>query len=173
MTLLNVLLPFLFFEIYSILIAFIFVVAIETIIIKHYFKIQVIDIAKICFKANFWTTLIGYLLQGLLRLLIGLIIFGATDKLNDNSYFQGFMGNVGITKKVYTDIDIKTLTTIITSSIFALIISIIFENKVFIKKFALQVDKSLITKSILIANVVSYTFLAAWIYFNYQIHLDK
>ena len=173
MTLLNVLLPFLFFEIYSIIIAFIFVIAIETLIIKQYLKVRIVDIIKVCVKANLWTTIVGYSLQGLLRFLIGIIIFLLTDKLNDNSFFQGLFGNVGIAKQVYKDIDIKVLTTISTSLFFALIISIFFERKIFLKYFELQVDKILIKKSVLVANIVSYTFLAAWIYFNYQLHLDK
>jgi hypothetical protein len=173
MTLLNVLLPFLFFEIYSILIAFIFVVIIETLIINQYLKIRFVDTFKVCFKANLWTTIIGYFLQGLLRFFIGLIIFLLTNKLNDNSFFQGFFGNVGITKQVYKDIDIKVLTTIFTSSVFALIISIFFEKRIFVKKFELQLDKTLITKSVIIANIVSYVFLTVWIYFNYQLQLDK
>lgn len=173
MTLINVLLPFLFFEIYSILIGFIFIVIIETLIIKYYLKLQTVEIFSVCLKANFFTTIIGYFLQGLLRFLILVILTFVTNSFYDNTYVQGFFGNVGIAKHIYKDIDIKILTTIITSTFFALVISIFYENKIFAKKIGHILDKSIIKKAILIANILSYACLAIWIYYNYQNYIDN
>lgn len=170
---LNVLLPFIFFEVYSILLAFIFVVVIETLLIKQYLTIGLVQIFKVCLEANFWTTIIGYFLQGLLRFIMGLTLFLLTDKLNDNSFFRALFENVGIAKQVYKDINIEVLTTIITSTVIALIISIFIENRIFKSKLKSQADKTVINKSILIANLVSYMFLAVWIFVNYQLYLDK
>lgn len=173
MTLLNVLIPYLFFEIFSILLAFIFVVIIETLIINKYLKIGLVKTFKVCYEANFLTTIIGYFLQGLLRIIIGYTIISFSDKLEDNSIFRGLFGNVGIAQEVYKDINIVVLTTIITSTVLALIISILFENYYFKISLKSQVDKNLISKPVIIANLLSYIILAIWIYVNYQLYLEQ
>lgn len=173
MTIINVLLPFLFFEIFSILLAFIFIVIIETLIINKYLKIGLVETFKACFEGNFLTTLIGYFLQGLLRIIIGFTIFSITDKLNNNPILNGIFGNVGIPEIAYKDIEIEVLSTIITSTFFALIISILFEIYYFKIRMNSQVDKALISKSIIISNIVSYTLLPIWIYMYYQLQLEQ
>ena len=57
MEFLDVVLPFLFFELWYIIIAFVFVVVIETFIVKFFLKDQFFKLFKILLKANFWNYL--------------------------------------------------------------------------------------------------------------------
>ncbi|MCW3105550.1 MAG: hypothetical protein JWQ09_56 [Segetibacter sp.] len=162
----NVALPFLFFEVWYVLIAFLFVVLIEALIIKIFIKENFIRLFKVLLKANFWTTIVGYGLQGVLRIIIGFIAFASIDKITDNKIFNSIVGNIGIPdKSVHKNSDMITLTLVISMAI-ALIISIVVERRILIKEFEGMRVKN-ISISVTIANIISYILLFLWVYFSY------
>jgi hypothetical protein len=164
----DVVIPFLFFELWYVLLAFIFVVFIETFVVKLFLNERFIRIFKVLLVANFWTTIVGYFLQGLIRISIGFIAIVSNNKIEGNDFLNSLMGNVSVDSgKLTHKINISILITLCTSVIIALVISIIAERKILIKEFDKGLSDRNITISITIANVVSYSLLFIWIYFNY------
>jgi len=166
MYLLDVVLPFLFFELWYVLIALIFVVLIETIILRFYIKEKWIGLFLIVLKANFWTTVVGYLAQGLIRIIIGFVVFAANQNLSENKLFDSLVGNIGLGYKINKYI----LINLFTSIILALVISIVVERRILIKELDKDFGIRKITIGVTIANVVSYCLLFIWIYSNYLRH---
>ena len=123
---------------------------------------------EILFKANLITTIGGYLLQGILRLIIGMILYITTEQ-----YFEpypvlvGILGNVGIGKAYMPELSTDVIATIATSIILTFTLSVIIERKIILKNIDSLVDKSLASKGIIIANIISYTLLTIWICYNY------
>ncbi len=159
MTLNNLILPFIFFEIFGVLLGLIFVIGIEIIIISYLVKFEIDDLQTICIKANIVTTLIGYFSQGILRFIFGMTI--NSERFDDNSYVQGILGTIGFTKNV----NLEIATSITVSIIIAFLISSIFELKFYLKKKYNQYERISITKSVVLANLISYIFLYFLIYF--------
>jgi hypothetical protein len=164
----DVVLPFLFFEIWYVFLAFFFIVLIETLVVRLFLKENLVRLFKVLLKANFWTTIVGYIIQGLIRIFIGFIAIMSNLHSADNEIFNGLVGNVGLgSRKLTSQLDKSTLVALWTSIIIALSISIILERKILIRELNKDIRVRNITFSITIANVVSYCFLFIWIYFNY------
>ena len=168
MVFLDVVLPFLFFELWYIIIAFVFVVLIETFIVRLFLRNSFFKLFKILLKANFQTTIIGYFLQGVVRIIILFIAASLNFKLTGNDIFNALVENVGIGFQNRTSV----LITICTSMIIALGISIVVERKVLIKSLNNEAINK-ITTSIILANIVSYCLLFVWIYFNYLRSVER
>ena len=68
-------LPLIFWEWWYVVLAFIFVVLLEAYVVKLFVKDEYKRLFKILFKANLITSIGGYLLQGILRLIFGVILY--------------------------------------------------------------------------------------------------
>lgn len=160
----NFILPLIFLEWWYVMLALIFVVLIETYIVKLFIKEKFRRLLVLLFRANVITTLLGFLLQGIIRLIIGMIIYSTTD--HDFEHYpviEGILGNVGMG----TRLDSAAISEIITSMIICLVLSVIIERSM-IKKDLQETHKStVITKSVLIANIISYLILTPWVFYNF------
>ena len=162
--LLNVILPFFFFELKYVFIALVFVVLIDTFIVKHFIKQDFGFLFKVLIFANIATTIFGYFIQGTLRLIIT-VLFNIQSK---NPIVVGLTGNIGL-KSVWTPKDnLPVLISIITSTLLALLLSIYFEKKILVNMYEGEVEEANISKGVQWANVVSYSLLFVWIYLNYK-----
>ena len=110
-------LPLIFWEWWYVMLAFIFVVLLEAFIMKIFIKTEYNKLLKILFKANLITTIGGYLLQGILRLIIGMIIYITTDQ-----YFEfypvivGVLGNVAIGKNYMPEFSTDVIACLLYTS---------------------------------------------------------
>jgi hypothetical protein len=92
--------PLIFFEWWNVLLAFIFIVLLETFIVKFYIKENYNKLFLILFKANLITTLAGYLVQGVLRMVSLMLIFKITNQFFESyPILSGILENVAIDKK--------------------------------------------------------------------------
>ena len=116
--LLNVILPFFFFELKYVFIALVFVILIETFIVKHFIKQEFGFLFKVLVFANIATTIFGYFIQGILRLIITVLF----DIQSKNPIVVGLTGNIGM-KSVWTPKDnLPVLISVITSTLLALLL---------------------------------------------------
>ena len=166
----DMILPLFIFEWWNVLLAFIFVVIIETYFVKFFIKEQYKRLFWILFKANLITTVIGYFCQGVVRLLLMGIIGRMTKQFFDSyPVLQGILGNVGIGNAYHPKLDVEVISEIVTSILITFAISVIIERKILLNSLRDKFESSLITKSIIIANVVSYILLTFWICYKYMI----
>lgn len=162
----NAVLPFIFWEWYYVLIAFIAVFILETVILKFFINETYARLLKLLFVANIITTIGGYLLQGILRLILGLILYAITEQyFEEHPIIIGILGNVN-TVKVTPGITIEVLTAIITSITLSFSLSVIIERKFLLKKVNSS-NKNLISKGVITANIVSYLLLTIWLFYGY------
>lgn len=162
----NFILPLIFLEWWYVLLALIFVVLIETFIVKIFIKEKFRRLFALLFKANIITTFLGFLLQGIIRLILGVIIITTTDQ--DFKFYpviQGILGNVGIGRRP-SKFDISAISEVITSMIVCLVLSIIIEKRVIKNDLHETYNSSLISKAVLMANVISYLILTPWVFYN-------
>jgi hypothetical protein len=161
---LNVILPFFFFELKYVLIALVFVVLIETFIVKHFIKQGFGFLFQTLIFANIATTLFGYFLQGALRMVITLL-FNIQSK---NPIVAGLTGNIGVESGWTATDNLSVLVSIVTSILIALLLSIYCEKKILVRMYEGKVEETGISKGVRFANIVSYSLLFVWIYFNYR-----
>jgi hypothetical protein len=164
LNLLNVILPFLLFELKYVLIALVFVVLIETFIVKHFFNQKFRYLFEVLFFANISTTLIGYFLQGILRLFLTFIL----NLHSNNPILIGISGNIGLKDKWTPGDNFPVLISMITSILICFFLSIYVEKKIVMNRFEGDVREANVAKGVMYANIVSYTLLLLWIYFNYR-----
>lgn len=164
--------PLFFFEWFYVVLAFLFVLLIESIIINFFLKQGLKTTIKLVFLANLVTTIVGYFIQGIIRLIIlvlfffGIIIINPNFNYDVNPIILGLLSGVTPEKGGGTfEFTTEVIASIITSIVFSFIISVIVERKLLVKMMNSEKDKKLISKAIIIANFVSYIFLSAWIYF--------
>ena len=174
-TLYNMAIPLFFIEWWFVVLATIFVVILESSIVNQYLKVGFKKIFKILLNANIKTTVLGYLVQGFFRLILGLLIFIPVSKFELNDEFLkhpivlGLLGGVSPEKGGgFPEITLEVIITIITSVILTFTISVIFERQILIKKINLERDKRVVSKAIVIANIISYSFLTIWIFYSYS-----
>ena len=159
----NVVIPILFFEMWNVMLAFLFIVFIEAAIISFFIKINFYKLIKSVFIANLITTIIGYLIQGILRMLIFIPISGLfgfpkfLDIIGGNLSLESYATNSGLPYEIIIYFSI--------SMIIAFFISVHFEKTYLLG--AIDADKKRIEFSVLIANIVSYTLLFIWIIYRY------
>jgi hypothetical protein len=162
--LMDVIFPFLVYEYRSVLMAFLPIVFIEAIIIRLIWKSSSSRTNVVVFLGslvgNIVTTLIGYVLQGGLRLFIFFGIF----RMNSDSIWSGLLGIAPAEKD-------QTLTTAIGTQLLVSLlitgyISYIVEYGL-LRTFAKDNGPSL-KKAVLTANVVSYILLGGWIVLAYM-----
>lgn len=146
------------------LLAFIFILLIETIIVSLFLKPGFSRAVLVLLKANIFTTILGYIGQGVLRFISGIIIIPDTD--SENEIMSGLTGTVFLDKPS-DQLDNSVKISLITSIIIAFIISLVIERKILLKEFNKEFTDKRITLSILVANLASYVLLFAWIYYNY------
>jgi len=174
MIFLDFIIPFLFFEYSLVIIGFIAIVIIETLIFAFIAKQKLKDSLIIITIANSYSTICGYIVIGLTRLIVfGLILlmFGEQLKntriinfLETNPIIVGLTGNMGMDYyKYHTGLPIEILVNFLTQFILALIVSIYIEKKVIKKKMS----DFRIGKAVIWANVGSYIFLFGLMIFVY------
>ncbi len=159
----NFILPILFFEIWNVLLAFIFVVVIESFIISLFSKTNIRDLFKIVLIANLITTIFGYIGQALIRAILILPfiqVFGFLKWLNV------FAGNLSMESYVESPgVPIELLVNFVLSMLLAFIISVFVEKRYITKGLK---NKGNLTLSIIVANIISYIVLFSWILFRYM-----
>jgi hypothetical protein len=165
LNLLNVILPFLFFELKYVLISLIFVVLIETFIVKFFIQQKFGFLFQVLIFANISTTLIGYFLQGVFRIILTILF----NIQSNNPIIRGLTGNFGLKKHWTSEDNTSVIISIATSIMIAIFLSIYVERKVLINMYEGKVEEARISKGIKYANIVSYTLLFFWIYLNYRL----
>lgn len=160
----NVILPSFFVELKYVLIALVFVVLIETFIIKHFFNQKFRHLFEVLLFANISTTLIGYFLQAVARLFLAFILTGE----NTNPFLLGLSGNIGVISEWGADPNLTIFVSILTSVLICLFLSIYVERRIVLSRFEGDVPVDQVRKGVLYANIVSYFLLFFWIYFNYR-----
>lgn len=168
----NVAIPLFFFEWFYVILAFIFVMFIESIVINLFLNQGFKMTIKLVFLVNIVTTILGYFVQGITRLIILMLLFYGIIIINPefdfyvNPFIVGVLSGVtpekGSGSFVFTT---EIIISIITSIVFAFTISVIVERKLLIAMMNSEKNKKLISKAIIIGNIVSYLFLSAWIVF--------
>ena len=161
---LNVILPSFFVELKYVLIALIFVVLIETLIVKYFFNQKFRHLFEVLLFANISTTLIGYFLQAVARLILTFVLTIESD----NPYLKGFSGNIGIISEWNADVNLSIFISILTSTLICLSLSIYFERRIVLNRFEGDVPVDKVRKGVFYANTASYFLLFFWIYLNYR-----
>jgi hypothetical protein len=171
----NMAIPLFFIEWWFVMIAFIFIALIESFIVNFFIKKGYRKLFKILLIANLLTTLLGYLLQGIARTIITIILwviglkYESFGNLLENPIIEGIIGGVTPQKGGGTpDFTLDVIFAIATSILITFTLSVVIERKILIKHLGSEFERSLITKSILIANIVSYTLLTIWIFYGYS-----
>ena len=167
---LNVILPFLFFELWYVFSAFLLVVLLETLVVKYFLKQKFLSLFKILLEGNFVTTLGGYFFQGLIRFILGMVVFAVVGDAADFTVWDAVVGNISFSK--HHPNEMLVLLTVSISIVTCFVLSIIIERKMLKDRLGSVVPPQLIVKSIVLANTFSYIVLAAWIYWNYWRELN-
>lgn len=169
----NVVLPLFFVEVWSVFLAFIGIVIIEAWVINKILKDNFRNVVKKIIYINFLTTVIGYLLQGIVRLIV-LSLVPPARILWDNEFVAGLMGNVGSTTAPMRLLEKEPISTIVaigTSFLITFIISVVVETRSLRKAYAGNEEvQRLIPTATLKANVVSYCLLLAWVLYYVKTH---
>lgn len=168
----NMAIPLFFIEWVYVILAFLFVLIIESFVINFILKQGFKTTIKLVFLANLVTTVIGYFVQGIIRLTILILIFFGIIIINPefdydvNPIIVGILSGV-TPEKGGGDFEFSTeiIISIITSIVFAFIISVFVERKLILKTLPIGVNKNLASKAIIIGNIISYIFLTTWIFF--------
>jgi len=152
----NVVLPIFLFEAWYILFALIIVVIIEAFIVSKTLKIKFVKSFKYLLFVNIITTLLGFILQAILRMTVLLTL---TD--GENKILNILLGNFGASESNFeTDIIIELLISLIITC--ALSIYIEYRE---LKKILTTVPENDILKSMIIANSVSYILIFIYLLF--------
>ncbi|MCQ4140875.1 hypothetical protein [Chryseobacterium sp. EO14] len=164
-SILNAVLPLFFYEWWYILVSFAFVVIIESLIFSFLFKTSFKLIWHDVFIMNIFSTLGGFMIQGIIRLGLGISLFSYLDSYDYFLVLDIIFGNVKhpvhskVTSEIIFDLAISILITYIMSIFMEY--SSVRRNKVLI-----HVEKSKIFKGIIIANLVSYSLLSIWMFYR-------
>lgn len=164
--------PLFFIEWVYVILAFLFVLIIESFVINFFLKQGFKTTIKLVFLANLVTTVIGYFVQGIIRLTILILIFFGIIIINPEFDYDVNPIIVGILSGVTPEkgggnfeFSTEIIISIITSIVFAFIISVFVERKLILKTLPNGVNKNLASKAIIIGNIISYIFLTTWIFF--------
>ncbi|MDV7697685.1 hypothetical protein N6B72_12215 [Chryseobacterium soli] len=161
----NAVLPLFFFEWWYILIAFVAVIIVETFILSKFFRIKFKFIWHEVLIMNIFSTLGGFLIQGIIRLLLGISIFNNFENYSEFPLLDIIFGNVAypvnskITNEIIFDLIISLLITL-AISIFMEYYSI-KRNKIFN-----DLEKHKILKGVVIVNATSYILLSIWLFYK-------
>ena len=148
----NAILPIFLFEAWYILLALLIVVIVEAFIVSKILNLTFAKSFKYLLLVNIFTTFLGFILQGILRIMILMVI--RTD--GESKIINILLGNYGVDKSNFT-LEIVLELLISLSITFAL--SVYYEYKSLEKILADIKPKKLIFKSIFIANAVSYILI--------------
>ncbi|MBV6483826.1 MAG: hypothetical protein KFKLKKLM_00283 [Flavobacteriales bacterium] len=172
----NMALPLFFIEWWFVWIAFVFIIIIETYIVHLFLKKGLVKTFKLLFLANLLTTIIGYLSQGIVRVIFSVLFFILSFRfkvLEDvimHPVIQGvFAGVVPEKGGGKTEFTLDVIIAISTSILITFLISLIVERRILISKLEMEFEKKLISKAIIIANLISYILLSIWIFYGYSI----
>ena len=171
----NMALPLCFIEWWFVRIALIFIIIIETYIVHLFLKKEIVRTFKILFLANLLTTIIGYLTQGIIRVFLATAFFFLSlrfkmlDDVIMHPVIQGvFAGVVPVKGGGKSEFTPDVIIAILTSIFLTFLISLIVERKILISKLGMEFEKKLISKAIIIANIISYILLSIWIFYGYS-----
>lgn len=156
-------LPLILIELWCVLVAVIPFVCIKFSIIKFLLKK---DFKNTLFKlvwVNFVTIVIGYSVQGFMRLSVCMVIPRIYDY---GEFINGLFGNVGsdvTPMHLFTRLPLSTTTELLTSFILIVLISVIAERKKIEKLYHNEEGKRAISIAVFKANIISYGILFIWI----------
>lgn len=164
----DVILPLVFFEVWSVFLAFAGVVILEAWIINKIIKQDYKSVLRKTAVVNFFTTIVGYLLQGILRFIF-LMCMPPSNILWDNPFVAGFFGNVGA--GYFSIHPIATIVEVSTSFLITFILSVIIETRRLKRSYAVNEEiQELIPKATLSANIASYLLLLIWVLYYIKIN---
>ncbi len=173
-------LPLIFVEVWSVFLAFIAIVIIETLVIKTILMERFEDVIKKIICVNFLTTVIRYLVQGIVRLMALLLALPSIlprdihHILWDNEFVAGFFGNVGSTNipsRLFETEFLSTVVDIATSFIITFIISVVVETRSLRKAYdGNEKIQRLVPSAVLQANIISYFVLLMWVSYYIKNH---
>ncbi len=107
----NVAIPIIFLEGFYVILFMIPIIIIESIVIFSFLKRSALKILGLAVIANVCTTLIGYLVQGIARL----ILLAPFSILLDNEIIRGIAGNIGATNAKSEGLQLDVMCNLITS----------------------------------------------------------
>ncbi len=153
----NVVLPIFLFEAWYILFALVIVVVIEAFIVSKTLKLTFVKSFNYLLFVNIVTSLFGFLLQGILRMIILMTLTDGNSKI-----LNILLGNFGASESNFkSDIIIELfISLIITCGL-----SVYIEYKSLKRILKQTIPKNTIFKNILIANSVSYILIFAYLIF--------
>ncbi|WP_326982475.1 hypothetical protein VUJ46_20205 [Chryseobacterium sp. MYb264] len=158
----NAALPLFFFEWWYILLALVFVVIVETFIFSKFFQIKFKSILHEVLIMNIVSTLGGFFLQGLIRVIVGISLFTHFKNYSKYPLLNIICGNVSY--PVNSKITSEIIFDLIISLVIALTISIFMEyHSIKRNKIFNNLKKPKILKGVIIANIISYVLLSIWI----------
>tara|TARA_B100000809_G_C14844983_1_gene426167 strand:+ start:77 stop:604 length:528 start_codon:yes stop_codon:yes gene_type:complete len=168
--------PMLFIEWWFVILATLFVIIIESAIVNYYLKLELKKTITILFKANLLTTIVGYLAQGVARIILGIIFMipmfisnFKIDYISGKPIIEGLFATVSPIKGGgHPEFTSAVITNILTSMLITFALSVIIERKFLISRLENKDQIKLASKSIIIANIISYSILTIWVFYSYS-----
>lgn len=158
---------------WSVILAFTGVVILEAWIINKIIKQDFKSVLRKTVFVNFLTTIVGYLLQGILRFII-LCFTPHFSIIWKNPYIAGVLGNVGSTHypmRLFEKEPIATMVEVLTSFLITFILSVVIETWSLKRSYAGNEEiQKLVPNATLKANIVSYLILLVWVLYYIKIH---
>lgn len=155
------------------IIAFIGVVILEAWIINKIIKQDFKSVLRKTVFVNFLTTIVGYFLQGILRLII-LSFTPHSDIIWKNPYVAGVLGNVGSTHspmRLFEIVPIATMVEVLTSFLITFFLSVVIETWSLKRSYAENEEvQKVVPIATLKANIASYLVLFVWVLYYIKNH---
>ncbi len=160
----NLIIPFLAWELFHVALILVVIAAIEAFVLSRVLQVQRWRFFGAVFLMNTVTTLAGYAVQGIGRFLsLFVIIERLPTDLASSPLLDGLTGNFGIGFQR----PLLTFAVYLATSLFlAFAISAGLEYWTLRYTFSLPVGDRLLWRAVLLANLVSYALLSAWLLFQ-------
>lgn len=160
----NLLVPFIAWELSSVILILLVIAAVEAVVLSQILQVKRWRFLRAAFFMNVITTLVGYAVQGIGRLLSLIVILNhLPNDLAYSPFFDGLMGNFGI------GVQRPLLTFVVnlaTSVLLAFILSAGIEYFVLRYFLRLSVGDRPLWRAVVLANLASYALLSVWLLFQ-------
>ena len=171
----NLILPILFWEVWQVILALVIVAGIESAILSIGLAIKGVDFFKASFVMNVCTTFIGYVFQGIARiisLIIGSsLIRGPASTILDYPIVIGMTGNIGLgyhTQPIHVFI-INFSTSCSVAFLISAGVEYVVLQKLLKAQSQQKIRKSRLFWTVCLANFVTYSLIFTWLLFNFFI----
>lgn len=160
----NLLIPFIAWELFSVILILLVIAALEAVVLGQILQVKRWRFFRAAFFMNVVTTLVGYAVQGIGRLLSLIVILDRLPHdLAYSPFFDGLTGNFGI------GVQRPLLTfgvNLATSLLLAFIISTGIEYLTLRYILQLSVGDRPLGRAVVLANLASYALLSGWLLFQ-------